>query len=214
MAIIDRLTDLTRPTGQEEHLEVDYPDNVRVHIPVTQALAVAFVVVLAIAAWVFVSGRDPAQTATEAVPMAVTAEEDPGEMVVSVIGAVGEPGLVTLPAGSRVADALALTEPLPEADLFALNQAQLLVDGQQVVVPAVGHAPPPGAGAGSGAGKVSLNSADAAGLMSLNGVGEATAAAIIAHREEIGGFTAPEQLLDVKGIGPAKFEKISDEITL
>ena len=210
MAIIDRLQDLTRPTGQEDSLRVDYPDQVRVHVPVRQALAVAFIIVLAVAAWVFLSSR-PTDTFSGAAPVAVTAEEPATEMVVSVVGAVAEPGLLTLPAGARVADALARVHPLPEADLHALNQAQMLVDGQQILVPAVGDAQaPPGAGPA----RVSLNSADAAGLMELPGVGEATAAAIIAHREQNGGFTAPEQLLDVKGIGPAKFEKISAEITL
>ncbi|MDR7330026.1 ComEA family DNA-binding protein [Corynebacterium guangdongense] len=210
MAIIDRLQDLTRPTGQEDSLRVDYPDQVRVHVPVRQALAVAFIIVLAVAAWVFLSSR-PSETFTGSAPVAVTAEEPAAEMVVSVVGAVAEPGLVTLPAGARVADALTRAQPLPEADLPALNQAQLLVDGQQILVPAVGDAPAP---AGGHPAQVSLNSADAASLMELPGVGEATAAAIIAHREQIGGFTAPEQLLDVKGIGPAKFEKISAEITL
>lgn len=211
MAIIDRLQDLTRPTGQEDSLQVDYPDNVRVHIPVKQALAVAAAIVLAVAAWALLSDR-PTETFTAATPVAVSAEEPAAEMVVSVVGAVAQPGLVTLPAGSRVADALTPAQPLPEADLHALNQAQLLVDGQQILVPAIGHSPPPGADPGPG--KVSLNSADATGLMTLSGVGEATAAAIIAHREQVGGFTAPEQLLDVKGIGPAKFGKISGEITL
>ncbi len=211
MAIIDRLKDLTRPTGQEDSLRVDYPDDVRVHVPLKQALAVAAVVVLGVVAWVVLSAR-PTETFTAPVPVAVTSEEPAAEMVVSVVGAVARPGLVTLPPGSRAADALAHAQPLPEADLHALNQAQLLVDGQQILVPAVGHAPPAGAAPASGA--VSLNSADAAGLMTLPGVGEATAAAIIAHREQIGGFTDPEQLLDVKGIGPAKFGKIRDEITL
>ena len=216
--IIDRLKDLTQPTGQEEQLEVDYPD-ARVHIPIKQALAVAGVIVVVIAAWVLIGGRDSSDAsfaadgefaAVAAVP---SSEEAAGELVVSVVGAVSQPELLTLPAGSRVADALAQVQTLPEADLVALNQAQLLVDGQQVVVPAVGA--PAGAGAvDAGGSKVSLNSADAVELTTLNGVGEATAAAIIAHRESIGGFTALEQLLDVKGIGPAKYEKISGDISL
>lgn len=215
--IIERLKDLTQPTGQEEQLEVNYPD-ARVHIPVKQALAVAGVIVVVIAVWVFIGSRgssaDFVASGDFSAVAAVPAEEPAGELVVSVVGAVTEPGLLTLPAGARVADALAQVQTLPEADLVALNQAQLLVDGQQVVVPAVGPTGPSVAGGGEGGGKVSLNSADATELSTLNGVGEATAAAIIAHRESIGGFTALEQLLDVKGIGPAKYEKISGDISL
>ena len=59
-----------------------------------------------------------------------------------------------------------------------------------------------------------MNTASAQDLTELPGVGEATAAAIVAHRESIGSFTSVEQLLDVKGIGPAKFEAIKDLVSL
>ena len=117
--------------------------------------------------------------------------------------------------GSRIADALQMAQPLPHADLLAHNQAQLLVDGQQIVVQAVGAAPPAAASSDSGgAGVVSLNSATAAELTALPGVGEATAAAIVAHREANGPFTTVEQLMDVRGIGPAKFEAMREQVGL
>ena len=131
-------------------------------------------------------------------------------MVVSVVGAVAEPGLVTLDEGSRVADALEQAQPLPEAELLSLNLAQLLADGQQIVVPVHGDAP----AAEESSSGLSLNTASAQDLTELPGVGEATAAAIVAHRESIGSFTSVEQLLDVKGIGPAKFEAIKDLVSL
>ena len=144
-------------------------------------------------------------------------------VVVAVVGEVANPGLMTLNEGSRIADALQIAQPLPHADLLAHNQAQLLVDGQQIHVQAIGATPPAGgasqAGGAEGAapaesGTVSLNSASASELTALPGVGEATAAAIVAHRKANGPFTAVEQLTDVRGIGPAKFEAMRDMVGL
>lgn len=159
----------------------------------------------------------------EALPQAAAAAPDAGaeaaaepeEIVVAVVGEVAHPGLVTLPPGSRVSDALAAAEPLGHAELGGLNIAQRLVDGEQIAVPAVGAEPPPppaGAAAPGAAGPINLNTAAEAELTTLKGVGEATAAAIVKHREEIGGFSSVEQLLDVPGIGPAKFAALADEV--
>ena len=137
--------------------------------------------------------------------------------IARVVGEVENPGLVTLNDGARVADALQVARPLPGADLIALNQAQLLVDGQQIHVQAIGAAPPAGGATGAApaeSGTVSLNSASVSELTALPGVGEATAAAIVAHREANGPFTAVEQLTDVRGIGPAKFEAMRDMVGL
>lgn len=227
--IIDRLTDVARPTGEDESLAITYPDSrPRLHLSPKLALIAATVVALIVGVIVarilFVSGDSdaaapPFPTLTDASPPG----EGTGEaIVVSVVGAVQEPGLVTLATGDRIADAITAAGGLVAgADPAAINQAQLLVDGQQIVIPAAGEpSPGPGPGpaaaghAGDGSGKVSLNSADSTQLVTLDGVGDATAAAIIAHREEIGGFTALEQLLDVSGIGPAKFESMRDQVTL
>lgn len=214
-ATIDRLKDLTRPTGQEQLLDVAYPTP-RWTLTLRQGMVAGALVLLLVGAWVVLQ-RDPEPAALPVADLPAVAagpSADPGtDLVVSVVGHVARPGLVTLAPGARVDDALAAAEPLPEADLLALNRAQLLTDGQQLVVPAVGEAAPPDGDAGN-PGTVSLNSADAAELTTLAGVGEATAAAIIAHRETTGGFTALEQLMDVKGIGPAKFEAIRDQVSL
>lgn len=214
-ATIDRLKDLTRPTGQEQLLDVAYPTP-RWTLTLRQGMVAGALVLLLVGAWVVLQ-RDPEPAALPVADLPAVAagpSADPGtDLVVSVVGHVARPGLVTLAPGARVDDALAAAEPLPEADLLALNRAQLLTDGQQLVVPAVGEAAPPDGDAGD-PGTVSLNSADAAELTNLAGVGEATAAAIIAHRETTGGFTALEQLMDVKGIGPAKFEAIRDQVSL
>ncbi|WP_297851626.1 helix-hairpin-helix domain-containing protein, partial [uncultured Corynebacterium sp.] len=108
--------------------------------------------------------------------------------------------------------ALDHAQPLPEAELLSLNLAQVVADGQQIVVLNKGEAPPDAPGDAGGG--ISVNTASAEELTELPGVGEATAAAIIAHRESIGSFTDIEQLLDVKGIGPAKFESLKDAVSL
>ena len=154
------------------------------------------------------------------------------EVVVHVAGAVVSPGVQRLPPGSRVIDALdAAGGALPGADLPRINLAAPLVDGQQVYVPKPGEQPPMAAGAGvpGGAGAaggvagpggsvsgalVQLNTATAEQLETLPGVGPATAAAIIAHRDQNGPFTSVDQLLDVRGIGEAKLEQLRDLVSV
>ena len=153
--------------------------------------------------------------------------EEPREIIVSVIGEVAEPGLKTLEPGARVADALAAAQPLPGAETMALNHAQRLSDGQQLHILPSGAAPAPApgeptpagdnpsspGGSASGSG-VSLNSATAEELTELKGVGEVTAQAIVAYREEHGGFKDVEELLEVSGIGPAKLAQLKDQVQL
>lgn len=213
MNAIDRLQELTRPTGEEDLLAVRYPAP-RVSVPVKPAAAAVVALLVVVGAWAVLRGGgsegdvDWEQVASPA--------EVSGVVVVAVVGEVANPGLMTLNEGSRIADALQIAQPLPHADLFAHNQAQLLVDGQQIHVQAIGAAPPAGGGGvtASDAGVVSLNNASASELTALPGVGEATAAAIVAHREANGPFTAVEQLMDVRGIGPAKFEAMRDMVGL
>lgn len=134
-------------------------------------------------------------------------------------GAVGAPGLYSVPLGLRVADAIeAAGGPTPKADLDLLNLAQVVVDGMKIDVPKRGDALPaasaevtgaPGAGA-----PVSLNSADVSQLEELPGIGEVRAAAIIAYREEHGGFGSVEELLEVPGVGPAILASLLDLVSL
>ena len=149
------------------------------------------------------------------------------EVVVHVAGAVLTPGLKRLPAGSRVDDAIAAAGgPTPDADIDRLNLAQPVEDGSRVAVPRIGEAgavpssgvtPPVGSGADRGAAgaatpssPVDLNNADATELEALPGVGPATAKAIIDHRAANGPFRSVDDLLDVRGIGPAKLEALRD----
>lgn len=194
-------------------MAVRYPKP-RLSVPVKPAAAVVVALLVAVGAWAVTRGGGDAGEEVEWEQIASPTEVG-GVVVVAVVGEVANPGLMTLNEGSRIADALQIAQPLPHADLLAHNQAQLLVDGQQIIVQAVGAAPPAAAASDSGgAGVVSLNSATAAELTTLPGVGEATAAAIVAHREANGPFTTVEQLMDVRGIGPAKFEAMRAQVGL
>lgn len=137
-----------------------------------------------------------------------------GPVVVHVAGAVVTPGVHRLPPGSRVIDAVEASGGLaPDADPAAVNLAAEVVDGAQVYVPRVGEAAPPppaAAGAEAGSGPVDLNAADTALLETLPGIGPATAAAIVDHRERHGPFASVEDLLEVRGIGEAKLAALRD----
>ncbi|MFI9487157.1 helix-hairpin-helix domain-containing protein [Promicromonospora sp. NPDC052451] len=147
-----------------------------------------------------------------------------GGLLVHVVGAVRKPGLVTVPDGARVADALrAAGGATDKADLTAVNLARTVVDGEQLVVPRPGETAPgpaptaggaPGAtgpGAGSGAGPtVDINTADALALDALPGVGPSIAQAIVEWRETNGPFADVDELEDVPGIGPATLDELRD----
>ncbi|MFC9732734.1 helix-hairpin-helix domain-containing protein [Streptomyces roseolus] len=136
------------------------------------------------------------------------------EVVVDVAGKVRRPGVLTLPAGSRVADALRAAGGVRAgADLTGLNRARVLFDGEQVLVGVPGA--PAGGGAASGAGvgtgaagsgvPLSLNAATAEQFDGLPGVGPVLARRIVDHRTERGGFRSVEELREVDGIGERRF---------
>ena len=139
------------------------------------------------------------------------------DIAVHVAGNVVKPGVYDLPGDARVVDAVRLAGGATAiADLNAINLANPLNDGQQVYVPAVGEKVPPssnglsagGDGTGSATNSVeypiNINSADAALLDELPGVGPATAQAIVTYRDQNGPFANVNGLEDVPGIGPAK----------
>jgi competence protein ComEA len=167
-----------------------------------------------------VETADPAPTpsAVASPPVGEVAETST-TVVVSVVGQVVEPGLVTLAPGSRVADAIeAAGGLLPKADPASVNLAAVVADGQQVAVgvpAAVGAAGPVPTGTTGGAtGAVNLNTADVAALDALAGIGPVLAQRIVDHREQQGPFRQVEDLLDVPGIGPAILGNLADAVTV
>lgn len=182
-------------------------------------------------------------SAAESVPSAPDTEDaGPEEICVYVCGAVHQAGVYTLAAGSRVYEAVAAAGGLTEeAEPRALNQAQFLEDGQQITVytkeeiaqkgdsPAAGSISSAAGGTSAGnadvkdsggngpdsaGGIVNLNTADRDELMTLTGVGEARADAIIAYREEHGAFSSAEEIMQIEGIGQKSYEKLKDRITV
>jgi competence protein ComEA len=176
------------------------------------------------------------------VPASADAEAEPGGtattpttgagIVVHAAGAVSRPGLYRLPRDARVADLLdAAGGPTLETDLDRVNLAAPLADGQRLYLPRRGEGSPavvgPDGGAVSGgtgatgatasgapSGPIDLNTATAEQLDTLPGVGPATAAAIVSHRERNGPFSSVDGLLDVRGIGPSKLEAMRDLVTV
>ncbi|QKV74926.1 ComEA family DNA-binding protein [Amycolatopsis sp. Hca4] len=176
----------------------------------------AAVVAITLAA-VALAGTGPAPEPPPTLPAAKPAAEaraaPPAGLVISVIGRVRSPGLITVPQGARVADVLrAAGGPEPGADVGTLNLARKVADGEQLAVgiPAPA-APDPGSPAPGG--KLNLNTATADQLDTLPGVGEVTAKRIVQWRTDHGGFAKVEQLRDVDGIGESKFEKLREQVT-
>ncbi len=144
---------------------------------------------------------------------AAETDESPAEICVYVCGAVNAPGVYTLPAGSRVYEAVRMAGGLSdEADERAVNQAEILTDGRQVTIPTKAEVLKEEEGAAGG--PVNINTAGVSELMRLSGVGESRAKDIIAYRKEHGAFSVPEDIMKVPGIKEAVFEKIKDDITV
>jgi len=143
--------------------------------------------------------------------------DGPNRLIVHVAGKVRTPGVVTLPKGSRVLDAVdAAGGALDGVDLTGLNLARQVADGEQVLV---GVTPPPGTDVAGGASNatadlVNLNTATSEQLDALPGIGPALAGRILAWREEHGRFGSVEELQEVSGIGPARFAELADLVTV
>jgi competence protein ComEA len=189
------------------------------------ALAVVAVVACAIAGWLAWRAR-PQVERVDAVQVTVGSPAIgeprapapvPVEVVVAVEGDVRRPGLVRLPPGSRVADAVEAAGGLVRgAEIHGLNLARKVTDGELITVggvpAAVGTGPPRGSGAGGGL--VDLNTATVAELDALPGVGPVLAQRIVDHRQQHGPFGSVEALRDVNGIGAARFADLRDRVTV
>jgi competence protein ComEA len=230
------------PDGSTQH-DASWLAKVRADPGRAGAIALAAIAAIAVLVTVFTLMREqPAPVMSAKLPpvdMAATASRGPSPgpsarpdqpMVVSVVGLVHTPGLVTLAPGARIADALkAAGGSTDGADTSGLNMARQVDDGEQIVVgmapvkgqPAVlgssvspGSAAPgpststPGPAKGAPTAPINLNTATVEQLDTLPGVGPVRAAAIVAWRNTHGKFTTVDQLGEVDGIGPGRLEKL------
>jgi competence protein ComEA len=147
-----------------------------------------------------------------------TVDATPATLVVHVVGDVARPGVVRVPDGSRVADALeAAGGAHADADLSTVNLARLVTDGEQVRVglpPAPELSAPQASGPGAVRLPVDVNTASAAQLTELPGIGPVLGERIVAFRTENGPFGSLDQLLEVPGIGPATLQDIDGRVRL
>ena len=166
-------------------------------------------------------------------------EPEPQTIYVHVCGAVIKPNVYELPAGSRVYEAVQMAGGFTEdADESYVNQAQTLSDGVKLVIPTIeqtqamitenaevdligivgeqndiqGTSASVQGGAASSDGKININTATEAELCNIPGIGATRAAAIVAYRQEKGGFSAIEDIMNVSGIKEGTYEKIKDSI--
>lgn len=224
--------DAELPPAEEPELA---PVRRTVELPHAKVLATIAVAASVLLVWWLLSGRP--ETSEPAAPLAFgestaspqAAKVPAAELIVDVVGKVRKPGIVTVPKGSRVYQAIEAAGGLKgRVDTASLNMARVLADGEQIVVgiasppgtaPAMGSSVSTPADGGSGpvelpgaAGTpgtpVDLNAATEEELDALPGVGPVTAAAIIGWRSANGAFTSVDQLGDVDGIGPARLEKL------
>ncbi len=253
----NRLADYLEPIDQDKRMAVYFSVRRAVVTPRVAMAACIVIAVLALGAiaavvWpsspqvempavrdAAVAGTTPETTETSAKTPGgpgneTNAQAQAGPLIVSVVGLVVNPGVVEVPAGARVVEAIERAGGLlPEANPASVNLAAPLVDGQQIVVgtealPAGEIAGGSGGADGSGAdsadsgaagasepsGQININTATATQLEELPGIGPATATKIIDFREKNGPFASIDALEEVPGIGPAKVEALRDVATI
>jgi competence protein ComEA len=182
-----------------------------------RALTVVAILVMAGAAVFAWRSRPHAEPVSPRPPVSVPASSpSPSGVVVAVSGRVQHPGLVRLPSGARVADAIAAAGGvLPDTDLAAVNLARKVVDGELILVGvaalAGGGAP---ASSGAAGGQVNLNTATLAEFDALPGVGPVLAQRIVDYRTKHGGFRSVDELRQVDGVGDARYAELKDLVTV
>jgi len=182
---------------------------------VVAGLSVVLTIVILL--FIYYPSRTPPNAPIKIFPPPPTPTLSP--LNIHVSGAVNRPGVVEVSPGARVQDAItAAGGPAADADLESTNLAAPLLDGQHLRIPAVGESTTPvsqpeQAGAAIPL-LININSATAEELTALPGVGQATAAKIVAYRQEHGPFTQIEKIMDVSGIGEGKFNGFKEMITV
>lgn len=167
-----------------------------------------FVVLIVVIVW-NVFGTSIMDSVTPEAPPKVEAPAK-GELYVFVTGAVPKPGLYAFSSAVTVGDAIhAAGDALPYAAADSVNYAARIDDSMQIHLPYSLDGVP---ATGDRDGKININEADEKKLTELPGIGPAMAKTIVEYRDEHGSFSSEEALQEVKGIGPAKYDKVKDSI--
>ncbi|MBD2893698.1 hypothetical protein amrb99_26200 [Actinomadura sp. RB99] len=225
---LQSLADRLRPSAQPPSARLRSGPE-RANVRVLAVIAVIAALVAGGYLWLARPRPDPAPSTADAAATEVSAAApspgpspgavpagatNPASVVVHVLGKVKHPGVVTLPSGSRVEEAIKAAGGVrPGAGTGTLNLARKLVDGEQIPVgvrlpsPAPGTPPPgqPPPGSAAPGTPVDLNTATAEQLDQLPGVGPVLAQRIVDYRTQHGGFRSVDQLQDVDGIGARRF---------
>ena len=233
MVIIDIVPDCGYPVGMKEKLQKIKKETV------LRYAGVALVIVLLAVVWLIRTGGDGFAFSVNGgegegnaspdrygvpvsdAPAAGDASEAPPDaekptIVCEIDGEVMNPGVYTVPEGTRIYELIELAGGLTErAYTIGLNRAERLSDGVKVVVPSVetkdSVTPVIRSGSG-GSAKININTASAADLQTLDGIGPAMADRILKYRKKAGGFASVEEIMNVSGIGSKTFEKIKNDI--
>lgn len=185
----------------------------------TAGLAVLLTGAAAVAALVWWTSIPGGPVEVGAAPVPVPTATAPTVLTVHVAGAVHRPGVVTLPHGTRVTDAIdAAGGARPDGVLDTVNLARMLEDGERILVPSTEDPGEQGQAEAGGArgpdGRIDLNRATADELEELPGIGPVLAQRIVAHREDHGPFTEVGDLRDVPGIGERTFQSLAELVTV
>lgn len=194
---------------------------------IASSKTLAFSLILLVASLIVGCGTD-ASTSDQRVIAPPQPKQEPGQvnssergLIVDVAGAVQSPGVYKMPMGARVHEAIEAAGGLKKgAQVSTINRAASVVDGQQIIVPeksrpsALGANAANGASTSSSSGLISINSADAAALEELPGIGPVTAERIVAERTNGGPFSSIDDLDRVAGIGPATIESLRQAASL
>ena len=201
----------TRDPGTGNHFAGPRPLRWKVGVSAALVLGAGVLVIVVGSEFLRSLPTGPEPLPMPSVPTEASAQTPELMVLVHVVGAVEEPGVVSLPENSRVHDALALAGGAQEdAELGGVNLARIVYDGEQIIVPRVGE--PVVASSGEGSGPISLSRADQETLETLPRIGPATAERIIAWRDKNGPFRSVEDLLAVSGIGPATLEGLAEHV--
>lgn len=142
-------------------------------------------------------------------------ESEKTDIFVDISGEVKKAGVYQVTDGTRLFEVIKLAGGLTsDADQDGFNQAEIVSDGEKIIIPAKGEGAAPAASPGTTAGgMININTADSTALQEIPGVGPATADKIIVYRNENGRFASKEDIKNVSGIGDKTYEKMKDKIT-